>query len=120
MDSVLCLRGKVDLSRGKPSLKVEEFADPASLKEKSWKEVHLRLSGAFSHEEDLYGLRDAIFDEPGSCCVYFHVPTGAVSGNPAAASEAVVKAHIQIACSASEASLERLRAAPAVAEVWRD
>jgi len=120
MDSVLCLRGKVDLSRGKPSLKVEEIADPASLKEKSWKEVHLRLSGAFSHEEDLYGLRDAIFDEPGSCCVYFHLPAGDASGNPAAAPETVIKAHIQITCSASEESLERLRAAPAVAEVWRD
>ena len=43
VDSVLCLRGKIDLSRGKPSLKVEEFVDPASLREKSWNAVHLRL-----------------------------------------------------------------------------
>ena len=112
VDSVLCLRGKVDLSRGNPSFKVEDFADPASLKERSWKEVHLRLAEGIAEEEDLYGLRDAILDEPGSCNVYFHVPC--VEG------EAVVKANVQITCSASELCLERLREVPVVTEVWRD
>jgi len=117
LDSVLCLKGKIDLSRGSPSLKVEEYVDPSTLKEKSWKEVHLRLGTVPQSEEDLYALRDAIFDEPGSCNVFFHVPSGGASGN---GREAVVKAQTQITCSASEESLERLRAVSPVAEAWRD
>ncbi|HTX71540.1 MAG TPA: DNA polymerase III subunit alpha [Rectinemataceae bacterium] len=112
LDSVLCLRGKVDLSRGNPSLKVEDFADSASLKEKSWKEIHLRLKPGIAEEEDLYGLRDALFDEPGSCTVFFHVPSGE--------GETVVKAHVQITCSATERCLERLRELQVVEEAWRD
>ncbi|HUW42591.1 MAG TPA: DNA polymerase III subunit alpha [Rectinemataceae bacterium] len=112
LDGVLCLKGKVDQTRGKSAFKVEDFADPASLKERSWKEVHLRLRDGISDEEDLYGLRDAILDEPGSCNVYFHVPS---EGD-----EAVVKAHVQITCSASESCLERLREVPVVEAVWRD
>jgi DNA polymerase-3 subunit alpha len=119
-DTVLCLKGKVDLSRGNPSFKVEEFVDPATLKEKSWKEVHLRLGFAPKHEEDLYALRDALFDEPGSCNVYFHVPAGGGKESVETAKEVVVKAQVQITCSASEEALERLRAVAPVAEAWRD
>jgi DNA polymerase-3 subunit alpha len=115
VDSVLCLKGKIDLTRGNPSFKVEEYVDPASLKEKSWKEVHLRLGVAPQSEEDLYPLRDALFDEPGSCNVYFHVPSGGDGGR-----EAIVKAQVQITCSASEEALERLRQASCVVEAWRD
>ena len=115
VDSVICLRGKIDLSRGSPSLKVEEYVDPASLKEKSWKEVHLRLGHAPRHEEDLYPLRDALFDEPGSCNVYFHVPSKGAGGK-----ESVVKAQVQITCSASEEALERLRTVSPIVEAWRD
>jgi DNA polymerase-3 subunit alpha len=127
-DAVLCLRGKIDLTRSKPSLKVEDFADPAALKERSWKEVHLRLLHGLEAEADLYPIREAIIDEAGSCQVYFHVPLapGAVAGaagesaTEARPREAVIRAHQQIACSASEEALERLRGAPGVAEVWRD
>jgi DNA polymerase-3 subunit alpha len=117
LESVLCLKGKIDLTRGSPSFKVEEYVDPASLKGKSWKEVHLRLGSAPMHEEDLYALRDALFDEPGSCNVYFHVPSPAPDAD---AKEAVVKANVQITCSASEEALERLRGASHVVEAWRD
>jgi len=113
VDSVIFARGKIDLSRGNPSFKVDELVDPASLKEKSWREVHFRLLKAPSCEDDLYELRDAIFDEPGPCGVFFHVPAGAQG-------EKVVKAHVQITCSASEEALERLRAVSPVAEIWRD
>jgi DNA polymerase-3 subunit alpha len=113
VDSVICLRGKVDQSRGTPSFKVEEYVDPATLKEKSYKEVHLRLGSAPRHEEELYPLRDAIFDEPGSCSVFFHVPASPER-------EAVVKANSQISCSSSEECLERLRAVSPVKEAWRD
>jgi DNA polymerase-3 subunit alpha len=119
VDTVLCVRGKIDLTRGKPSLKIDEFVDPAALREKSWNAVHLRLGACPSHEEELYGLRDALFDEPGPCSVYFHLPLqsgAAVAG----AAEAVIKAHVQITCSASEGALERLRAVSPVSEAWRD
>jgi DNA polymerase-3 subunit alpha len=114
VDSVLCLKGKIDLSRGNPSLKIEEIADPATLKEKSWKEVHLRLGSCPEAEEDLYPLRDALFDEPGGCDVYFHMAA------PEQKKEAVIRANGQITCSASEESLERLRAVSPVVEAWRD
>jgi DNA polymerase-3 subunit alpha len=111
LDSVLCLRGKIDCSRDRPSFKVEDFADPEALKERSWQEVHLRLGPGIEHEEDLYELREAVLDAHGPCQVYFHVP---LPGG-----ERIVRAHAQMACAADEASLERLRAAPRVVEVWR-
>lgn len=112
VDQVLCLRGKIDTSRDRPSFKVEDFADPESLAVRSWQEVHLRLGGKIEHDEDLYELREAILDAPGGCQVFFHLGEGG--------SEATVKAHAQITCSADEATLEKLRAAPRVLEVWRD
>jgi len=113
VDSVIFARGKIDLSRGNPSLKIDELVDPASLKEKSWREIHFRLLKAPASEDELYELRDAIFDEPGPCGVFFHVPSGSKG-------EAVVKAHVQIPCSASEEALERLRSVSPVAEIWRN
>jgi hypothetical protein len=74
VDKVLFLRGKIDNTRSAPSFKVDDFADPAELTAKSWREIHLRLKPVFSVEEDLYDLRDAIFEAPGTCQVYFHVP----------------------------------------------
>jgi DNA polymerase-3 subunit alpha len=112
VDSVLFLRGKIDLSRDRPSFKVEDFSDPDALTEKSWQEVHLRLGLGIEHEEDLYGLREAILDAHGPCHVYFHVP--------GPAGEEIVRAHAQMTCSADDAFLERLRSEPRVVEVWRD
>jgi DNA polymerase III subunit alpha len=146
VDAVVFARGKIDLSRGNPSFKVDELVDPASLKEKSWREVHLRLGRAPDSEDELYPLRDAIFDEPGPCGVYFHVPprrrgaaesgrsaeadgetappepegAGGTAGAADADDETVIKAHVQITCSASEEALERLRSVSPVIEAWRD
>jgi hypothetical protein len=77
VDKVLFLRGKIDVTRNAPSLKVDEFLDPTELTAKSWREVHLRLRQGFGGEESLYDLRDAIFESPGSCQVFFHVPLAA-------------------------------------------
>jgi DNA polymerase-3 subunit alpha len=113
VDSVIFARGKVDLSRGNPSFKLDELVDPVSLKEKSWREVHVRLGSAPACEDELYELRDAIFDEPGPCGVFFHIPSGSNG-------EEVVKAHVQITCSASEEALDHLRSLRSVLEVWRN
>ncbi|MEI6876344.1 MAG: DNA polymerase III subunit alpha, partial [Spirochaetota bacterium] len=163
VDKVLFLRGKIDTSRSAPSFKVDDFVDPTELVAKSWREVHLRLRSGFSVEEDLYDLRDAIFESPGACQVFFHVPlsqgptvpggevrtaeqadcetdeegiplpaapVACLEGEPAeparielprpAPEEALVRANVQISCSPTDETMERLRAISVVAEVWRD
>ncbi|MBL8968537.1 MAG: DNA polymerase III subunit alpha, partial [Spirochaetaceae bacterium] len=67
VDKVLCLKGKIDLTRSAPSFKVEDFVDPASLKDKSWREVHLRLKPGIASEDELYDIRDALFEAAGPC-----------------------------------------------------
>ena len=128
VDTVLCLRGKIDLTRSAPSFKIEEFVDPAELKEKSWREVHIKLDACLKGEEDLYSLRDTLFDAPGLCKVLFHIPdatgasaaTGVSSDRAGPEAETIVRAHVQITCSYDEEALEKLKAAPHVTEVWRD
>ncbi len=114
VDKVLCLRGKIDLSRSAPSFKVEDIADPASLKDKSWREVHIRLVPGIASEDELYDLRDALFESAGSCAVFFHVPS-AEGGR-----EAIVRANPQISCSPAEDVIARLCGVRGVVEAWRD
>jgi len=110
-DAVLCLRGEVDQNRSNPSLKVDEVLDPSQLREKSYKEVHLRISAVHA-EEDLWDLRDLLFETSGSCSVLFHVP--------GSSGEVTVKAHSGITCSPRPEVMERLRETRPVAEVWLD
>lgn len=110
-DAVLCLRGDVDLTRSNPSLKVEEVLDPNQLKEKSYKEVHLRLS-EIRAEEDLWDLRDVLFESPGSCSVLFHVPCK--SG------ETTVQAYSGLTCAPRPEVVEKLKGTRHVREVWLD
>jgi DNA polymerase III subunit alpha len=110
-DAVLCLRGEVDLSRSNPSLKVEEVLDPSGLKEKSYKEIHLRLSEIHA-EEDLWELRDTLFESSGPCSVFFHVP--------GKAGETVVQAYSGISCAPRPEVVDRLRETHHVKEVWLD
>jgi len=76
VDKVLFLRGKIDTGRSVPSFKVEDFLDPGELAAKSWREVHLRLAPDIRSEDDLYELRDMLFESRGNCQVFFHVPEG--------------------------------------------
>jgi DNA polymerase-3 subunit alpha len=118
VDKVLCLKGKIDVTRSAPSLKVEDFADPEALKDKSWREIHLRLAPGISSEDELYDLRDVLFEAPGACAVYFHVPLARAVGD--GEGEAVVRANPQITCSPSPEILDRLKSTKGVVEVWRD
>jgi len=79
VDKVLFLRGKIDTGRSAPSFKVEDFLDPGELTAKSWREVHLRLAPGIKSEDDLYELRDILFESRGNCQVFFHVPEGRVA-----------------------------------------
>ncbi len=112
-ERVLCLRGTYDASRGKPALKVEEVLDPDSLRERSWRELHVRISAGASGEDELHALRDSLFSLHGPCMVYLHLPL-------AEGGEAVVGAGRQILVSAQDQDLDMLRSHPCVREVWRD
>jgi len=76
VDKVLCLKGKIDLTRDKPSLKVDEVLPPEGLKDKACHEVHFRLSPDIKDEEELYELLETIYAYPGNCGVFLHVPLG--------------------------------------------
>jgi DNA polymerase-3 subunit alpha len=78
-----------------------------------YREIHVRLkSGAADVEETLYPLRDFLFENSGSCGVFFHVPVGA--------SEAVVKAANQITASPDDWVLEAIGMCAGVAEAWKE
>jgi DNA polymerase-3 subunit alpha len=111
VDRVLFLKGKFDATRGKPSLKVEDLVDPATLREKSWRELHIRLTEV-SNETGLLELRDALYSLHGSCALYLHVPCPG--------GETVIRASPQITCSALDGDMEFLRDQNCVTEVWRD
>jgi DNA polymerase-3 subunit alpha len=92
--------------------------DPASLREKSYRELHVRMESpveAGNYEErNLTTLRDLIYSIPGQCSLYFHIP---LQGRR---KEALLRAGAHITCSALERDLENLRSHPLVNDVWRD
>ncbi|HSV56095.1 MAG TPA: OB-fold nucleic acid binding domain-containing protein, partial [Magnetospirillaceae bacterium] len=110
-DAVICLRGEVDGSRSTPSLKVDEVLEPRELRERSWREVHLRLTGVKA-EEDLWALREALMESPGPCDVVFHIPVRD--------GERIVRPHAGIQCAPAPEVVGRLREIRHVAEVWLD
>jgi DNA polymerase-3 subunit alpha len=113
VDSVVALRGKVDNGREKPSFLVDALVDIDQLAEKSYREIHVRLTAdAAENEETLYPLRDFLFENSGSCGVFFHVPVGP--------SEAVVKAANQITASPDAWVLEAIGMCAGVAEAWKE
>jgi DNA polymerase-3 subunit alpha len=118
VDRVYCLKGSYDVSRGKPCLQVKELLDPSSLREKSYRELHIRMespaeAGTYE-EQNLTSLRDLIYSLHGQCSLYFHIP---LQGDK---KEALLRAGAHIACSALDRDLENLRAHPLVSDVWRD
>lgn len=113
IDKVLCMRVSFDAARGKPCLQAKELLDAASLKERSWREIHIKLaSGGRYDENDLILLRDAVYSLQGQCTVRFHVPL-------AAGGEALVDAGKHTTCSATDKDVEFLMAQPLVEDVWR-
>jgi len=164
VDTVLFMKGKIDSTRSAPSFKIEDLVDPGELAAKSWREVHLRLRPGISTEDELYDLRDLVFEARGNCQVCFHLPDpprggpaskeaapaecetdeegiplpvssaacaedeeappaaapGGAALPPSSPAETLVRANSQICISPDEGTLERFRALPVVAEVWRD
>jgi DNA polymerase-3 subunit alpha len=76
-----------------------------------YREVHIRLDTVISGgEKTLYPLRDYLFDNPGPCSVFIHVPLGE--------GETVIRTATQISAAADRVYLDALTHYPGVAEVW--
>ncbi len=111
-DRVLFLKGVLDDSRRDFSLKVQAILDAASLKNNSWRELHIRFKRAAIEEADLYPLRDALYSIHGQCRVIFHVP---MKGG----AETLIEAGAHTKCSARDEDMAFIERQAAVAEVWR-
>ena len=111
VDAIVFLRGKVDTSRETPSLKVEDFVNPADLREKSYRDVHIVLHPV-RREDDLEDLRDILYSSSGQCGVVLHVK--------GTQGQVAVRANAQITCAPKNDVVEKLRETPVVADVWLD
>jgi DNA polymerase-3 subunit alpha len=119
VDRVYCMKGTFDAARGKPCLQLKELLDPVSLKERSWKELHIRLAPPSKAqtsyaEDDMNKLRDMLFSLHGSCVPYFHIPLADSK------QEAIVGVGAHVTCSALDTDVEFLKSHPLVSEVWRN
>ncbi len=113
VDQVVALKGKMDMSRDRPSFLVDTLLNMEDLSERSWREMHIRLNaGCAEREENLYPLRDCLGDMSGPCSVYFHIPTSSGEG--------IVRAAAQVSTGSDPMAMEMIGACPGVAEVWRE
>jgi DNA polymerase-3 subunit alpha len=77
----------------------------------AFREVHIRLTPLqVAEEAALYPLRDYLFENPGPCSVYIHVP--------ASGGETVIRTATQISAAADTIHLDALTHCAGVAEVW--
>ena len=109
LDSIIFLKGSVDLDRENPSFKVDRLVQPSELKEKSYRTLHISLH-PIKREEDLEGLRDILYESSGQCAVVLHVSQ--------VEAKAIIKAHAQISCAPRADVVERLKETAIVSEVW--
>ncbi len=113
VDEIVVLKGKLDMSRDRPSFLVDSLLDMGEISERSWREVHIRLDpGTSAREENLYPLRDCLGDISGSCAVFIHVPTSSGEG--------IIRTATQISSGADQGTLETIGACTGVSEVWRE
>ena len=109
---IYALRGKVDGMRDTPSFLVDAIENAAALENRSAKSVHMVIDENFSNATEISDLRNFLFDGSGNCSVYFHIK---INNSPY-----IIKANDQIAVSASEDSLKKLRDLNFVKEVWTE
>lgn len=72
-DAVIALSGKADFSRDTPSILVDELLPIEDLKEKSVREIHIRLSPLLTDSEQMNKLQDFLCAKQGSCSVILHI-----------------------------------------------
>ena len=109
---IYAFKGKVDGSRDTPSLLVNEILDPNQLENHSATSLHIQLTPSFNSEADLSNLKDFLFDNSGSCSVYFHIDTG---NNPF-----VIKANEQMRVTGSTEIVKQIKDLPFVKHAWTE
>ncbi|GHT85834.1 DNA-directed DNA polymerase [Spirochaetia bacterium] len=130
-DRCIAVKGKLDKSRDKPSFLVSSVLELGKLRRKaaklsetgavetspavpaapSYRELHIRLKEtAAEREENLFPLRDYLYNAGGPCSVFIHIP---IAGD-----ETVVRTAAQITTSADASCIEALSLCNGVAEVW--
>ena len=109
---VYAFKGKVDGSRDTPSLIVDSIENPDDLENHSATSVHIKLSSAFTSEQDIFELKDFLFERMGKCGIFFHLGTNK--------SPYVVKVNNQITIDAGEETISQLKKIAFVEEVWTE
>lgn len=110
-EQVVGVIGTVDQRNGKHQIVVEELRPPEGLEERDATEVHIRLANFVEDEEQLYGLRAFLIENPGSAQLYIHIGAGD--------KECVVRASGQIMVSSRPEVLERIKTHPQVDAAWK-
>jgi DNA polymerase-3 subunit alpha len=111
-EQVVGVIGTVDKRNGKYQIVVEELRAPEDLEERDATEVHIRLAPTVEDEEELYGLRAFLIDNPGVAQLFIHVGD---SEN----GECVVRASGQIMVSSRPDIIEKIKTHPQVDAVWK-
>ncbi len=109
-DSVLAVKGKIDVSREEPSLNIESVEDPDTIQEKAIQELHIQVDDGFSEEGQIFELKEILFGNNGNCSVYFHIDTSDGSY--------VIKANAQLATPSTPDFINTLSQIPFVKDVW--
>ncbi len=113
-NEVRAVRGKIDLSRGEPKLKVDDILRPEKLGDKKSSTVHVRLSRDYVDEENSFKLRDFLAEKKGTCQVYFHI------GGRNGSGEKIIKASSALSVSPAPDVLFKLKQYPQVIDAWAE
>jgi len=111
-DAILGVIGKVDLSRDKPQIKVDEIKIPGELKIIGVPEIHIELVDNEYSEEDLIDLRSFFQDISGPGTLFLHVPENGKA--------TIVKASNQLGIAVDDLTISQINKKPAVASAWKE
>ena len=102
----------MDFSREPPSFLVDELLDIDNLKEKSVKEIHIKLSSPLINQQQLNKFQDAIIGSDGPCSIFFHMET--------AHKKYTVKASALTGVSSGDDFIRELESYAFVENVWKE
>ena len=108
---VYAFRGRVEKKEDRePSFIVESMEDIANLKEHAIKEFHIELENDFESEKQIISLKNFLFDNHGSCNIFFHIDTHQGSY--------IVKANSMLTIQGSNEILNTVKSMPHVKNAW--
>ena len=108
---VYAFRGRVEKKEDRePSFIVESMEDIGNLKEHAIKEFHIELENDFESEKQIISLKNFLFDNHGSCNIFFHIDTKQGSY--------IVKANSMLTIQGSNEILNTVKSMPHVKNAW--